>query len=242
MRFAIVISVLPRPYSSLLNCLMESTDCKTVVTIALQPKTSPQEDADLGGTVRLLDLRAGAGDRRRLTSKTVDTGIVWEAPNIMASLAMEVAHTTSELLQQSATRCSLCPFRSFQKPGRLANHMTKYHTANNRYCPSGTKQFKVACALFDWHRIRRQSCTTLLKDSAKILRQSITPPLSPSTNIIDDDIRLVFHVDGPRYQALDSIDTSGMTRRCGHLHYTKEFATRFSEHGRQQCQRRPHQG
>ena len=221
-----MISIQLRSYSSLTTCLLDSTDRKSVITISLKPQTSPQQDADLGHSIILLDLRAGAGDRRRLTGKTVDRCTEWSKPDIMSALAQEVAHTSSQV-QHPATRCSMCPFRSFQRTSRLINHITKHHTPDNRYCPSGSKQFKVACALFDWHRVRREPCNALLKESAEIMRRSIAPPLPPTANSIDRDIRLVFDVDGPHYQALDHLQDAPATRRCENLHYTHAFATRF---------------
>ena len=214
-------------YASLLSCLMECTDYRSVVIITLQPTASVQQDADLGPISRLLDLRAGAGVRKRLTTKSMDAGTFWETPDIMASLKAEVTQVTVQQQQQPATKCPFCPFRNFRRPNRLANHLEKHHTATNRYCPSGTKQFKIACALFDWNRIRRQTCCTLLRDSVDLLRKSIDPPLSSTSNVIDKDIKMVFQGDGPRFQGREFIDDSDVMRRCGNAYYTHDFATLF---------------
>lgn len=48
-----------------------------------------------------------------------------------------------------AWRCPLCPFRSFQAPYRVKDHIKKYHTEKTRYCPSGTRQLTIVQALHD---------------------------------------------------------------------------------------------
>lgn len=62
-------------------------------------------------------------------------------------------------------KCPLCPFRSFGKrKDYLRTHIAKHHTLRNQFVCSGTKQLKVATALFDNdcfqgpQRFRKRSC------------------------------------------------------------------------------------
>ena len=131
-------------HSDMMAYFMEATDRSSVVTFTLQ-------DA-LGGTIKtqgptlgLLQLRAGAGERKRLTVKTRDVEAVGHAPDIMATLASEVdvvkrklrsqiglsRADTQRLRIQPVTKCPFCPFRTFQKTSRTLQHLDKHHKESN---------------------------------------------------------------------------------------------------------------
>ena len=154
----------------------------------------------------------------------------------MVSLASEVEKVKSELrarvsssrsdapAQSAVTQCPFCPFRWFNRTRKTLAHIESHHKESNRFCPSGGKQFRIICSLFDSHQVRRQHTSSLLEESASLLRQTVIPPLSRSVNYIDEEIRLVFHTDGPQYQSLESIEQSKDIRRRDNLYYTRGFA------------------
>ncbi|CAK0822133.1 unnamed protein product, partial [Prorocentrum cordatum] len=120
--------------------------------------------------------------------------------------------------------CGLCPFRSFSTQTLLATHVSKYHLRKTRFVASGTKQFNVVCALFDNDRLLRTPAGNLLKRSATILRETISPAVHRGQNAIDKDIVLVLDDDGPSYQNKAAVGQNLACRRVGYTCYTRGFA------------------
>ena len=120
--------------------------------------------------------------------------------------------------------CSLCPFRSFSTEVLLAAHVTKYHIRKTRFVASGTKQLNVVCALFDNDRLLRAPTGNLLKRSATILRETVSPAVHRGQNAIDKDIVLVLDDDGPSYQKKAAVGQNLACRRVGYTYYTRGFA------------------
>ena len=125
------------------------------------------------------------------------------------------------------TQCPFCPFRWLRRTGHILGHITRWHIEDNRFCPSGSKQFRVVGSLFDSHQVMRTSGDSILRESALLLRSTIVPALPHTTTNIDEDIRLVFYADGPRYRGLDFVQNSSDLRRCANFYYTLYFAQRF---------------
>ena len=120
--------------------------------------------------------------------------------------------------------CGLCPFRSFSTEVLLAAHVTKYHIRKTRFVASGTKQLNVVCALFDNDRLLRAPTGNLLKRSATILRETVSPAVHRGQNAIDKDIVLVLDDDGPSYQKKAAVGQNLACRRVGYTYYTRGFA------------------
>ncbi|CAK0806321.1 unnamed protein product [Prorocentrum cordatum] len=106
----------------------------------------------------------------------------------------------------------------------LATHVSKYHLRKTRFVASGTKQFNVVCALFDNDRLLRTPAGSLLKRSATILRETVSPAVHCGQNAIDKDIVLVLDDDGPSYQNKAAVGHNLACRRVGHTCYTRGFA------------------
>ena len=71
------------------------------------------------------------------------------------------------------TRCALCPNRSFDRVARALHHVKKYHTKRRNYAPAGTKQLKVAQAIFDNDCITGAGKGNYLARSGKVLKQAL---------------------------------------------------------------------
>ena len=77
-------------YDMLMACFMDGTDKSSVVIVTLQPPAGDQANTVHGHALGLLQLRAGAGVRMRVSTKTRDVGTLWQEPDVMATLALEV--------------------------------------------------------------------------------------------------------------------------------------------------------
>ena len=225
----------------------EAIDNISIVTLRVFDKTAAgQEFASLPQSLSLLlGLRAGAGeldedwaeclqnvcecegpeagseDECEVTASDEDEPLIKVGDSLLAQFRKEVeqqAQTVSDKL-----RCPLCPFRKFQKPRRVRDHIVKYHTAARQYICSGTKQLKICCALFDNDQIRGDRLGNFLARSAELLRTTVKPPLSSKVNEIDREIRLVLTGQGPEYWSLSTLKESHV-RRVRNLYYTREFA------------------
>ena len=142
-------------YNTLMACFMDRTDKSSVVIVTLQPPAGDQANTVHGNALGLLQLRAGAGVRMRVSTKTRDVGTLWQEPDVMATLALEVDSMKKTLRSQLAMgksevqavgkvlNCPFCPFRTFAKTRRTLAHIESQHTEGNRFCPSGGKQFRV---------------------------------------------------------------------------------------------------
>ena len=126
---------------------------------------------------------------------------------------------------KSDTQCAMCPFRRFQKPWRVREHLRRYHTEANNWCASGIKQLRVCVALHDSDKIsnpgRIGDRPNYLRRSASIIRANfgqsdyggeVTDNLS-RRNLIDKDIRLAQYSMGPEIQS-----TCDIRNRNVHLH------------------------
>ena len=79
-------------------------------------------------------------------------------------------------------------------------------------------------ALYDHAAASQQEVESLLRESATILRQTVTPPIAATSNYIDKQIRLVFDRSGPMYVNVSAIGESMYVRRVRNVYYTHAFA------------------
>ena len=140
---------------------------------------------------------------------------------LLASMKNEVA---SVMQRNRERRCPLCPFRVFNRPARLSDHIRVYHAERRQCVCSGTKQLKIVCALFDSDQIASRTSSCYIARSAEILRETVSPPLTDNTNAIDRSIRLVFSGAGPQFWNKATVDGSSTLRRVRNIYYTVDFA------------------
>ncbi len=125
----------------------------------------------------------------------------------------------------SKHRCPLCPFRAFRERGQVKAHVCKYHKEAARHCPSGTKQLRIAVALYDNDTFcGLPLVASYLSRSAAILREQLKPALSCTKMAVDKDIRMVLRHDGPVFVNKDVLGGGFAVRRMGNSMYTMEFA------------------
>jgi len=114
----------------------------------------------------LLLLAGSAGDTDAEVDSDCDSdgprddeweSVVTAGDDLLSKLRLEVVGTTrSSLTRHEAImiRCPLCPFRCMSRWSHWATHLFKYHTETQQFCCSGTKQLRIAIALFDSDRAR----------------------------------------------------------------------------------------
>ena len=128
-----------------------------------------------------------------------EDGVVAVDTHLLQSLADEVASLAATKAYQKVSKgfaCPCCPWRSFQSPSRVTDHLRKYHVKRNQYCCSGKKQIKCILSLHDSDMIRGHQAGKYLQRSAQLLKEQVRPPLPHSINAIDRRIRLLLDSEG----------------------------------------------
>ena len=125
---------------------------------------------------------------------------------------------------EQAFRCTLCPFRSFNRLTQLADHVEHYHTAENQFVCSGTKQLKIILAIYESDCVKREHGCDFLFRSSLLLRSQVQPLLPSKNNHIDKAIRLVFTSAGPVYVNKSNLGRSLVARRVLNIYYDRSFA------------------
>ena len=121
--------------------------------------------------------------------------------------------------------CPACPFRSFERSSRVAAHLQKYHNAKNQFCCSGTKQLRMILAFHDEDMLRQgKTHGAYLRRTSALLRKTVSPSLSTTSNKIDKHIRLLLDASGPRFVHQHAVDKQLLARRVGNLWMTHAFA------------------
>ena len=133
-------------------------------------------------------------------------------------------------------RCMLCPFRSFNKPYRVRDHVRLYHTSETNWCASGRKQLRICVALYDFDilskNILAQSKPTYLRRSASIIRGAVAAPefTEPEVlglarrNLVGGNIRMAQYASGPKlHMASDLRNRRFPLRRIGYGYYSQCF-------------------
>ena len=164
-----------------------------------------------------------------MTDKDDESAVV-VGDKLLALLKSEVEEASQLRSYSPSAKCPLCPWRSFPhtkktvSTDRVRAHIVKYHVASNQYCCSGTKQMKIAVALYDNDVLMGQAPCKLLERSAELLQASVQPGLASSRNEVDKNIRLVLDSSGLKYANATSVVDSTLVRRVGNLLYTQSFA------------------
>ena len=132
-------------------------------------KEDPQlEQSDSG----LLDLLAAASSSRKRPAAVLqpeaaprNEGEVDVDRELLQLLQQEVDEALRDVdcrtnTAFASTVCPCCPWRRFDKRANLRRHLRSQHTEAKRYCPSGTKQLRIASALYDHDAIAGKTMQT----------------------------------------------------------------------------------
>ena len=100
----------------------------------------------------------------------------------------------SAISEYKMIRCDLCPFRKFcayPKNFRrdISLHLQRHniktgHTSTHPFVISGTKQWRLVCALYDHYTLIGEVPVNLLQKTALIIRNGVKPGLRGNTNCI----------------------------------------------------------
>ena len=171
-------------------------------------KEDPQlEQSDSG----LLDLLAAASSPRKRPAAVLqpeatprNEGEVDVDRELLQLLQQEVDEALRDVDSRTntafaSTVCPCCPWRRFDKRANLRRHLRSQHTEAKRYCPSGTKQLRIASALYDHDAITGKTMQTgFLARSSDIIRSDVKPPIPTKSVRIDKTVRYVMDNSGPR--------------------------------------------
>ena len=126
------------------------------------------------------------------------------------------------------TTCPCCPWRRFDKRAHLIRHLQFQHVTSKRFCPSGTKQLRIAVSIYDQDALRGKVMEpNFLSRSAAIMRADVLPPIPTKYVFVDKTVRYVFIETGPIIMALHTIKSRSDLRRLGNLYYNRGFACLF---------------
>lgn len=212
--------------------------CKETFCFDVSSETTEIEDCDLG----FLDLLAGSStpssSRKRPASVLQDQsaqneGEVEVGTELRELLQQEVAASIDAVKGQSGanfppTTCPCCPWRQFERRQHLLRHLEKQHTRAKRFSASGTKQLRIAAALYDHDRLHDQNPEpSYLARSSALLRRTVKGAMPRDVNAIDKKIRCVWHADGPEFVRLQNVQKATGLRRVGNMYYDRGFAEAF---------------
>lgn len=183
-----------------------SRQSETAAAILIQGSESEQEDADASIPPHALGCQTEslAGSNSEMEGPTSnafldDDGVVIVDKTLLQSLADEVACVAAAAKYRKKSNsfaCPCCPWRCFQSPGRVTDHLLKYHVERNQFCCSGKKQIKCVLSLHDSDMIRGHQKGKYLQRSARLLNAQVQPPLPQSINAVDKRIRLLLDPQG----------------------------------------------
>ena len=101
------------------------------------------------------EIEYGSGDEKSELAPVDwmdDAGVVLTDQALLLDLAKEAAAIVEKRSFKKTAQgvaCPCCPWRCFRTPGRVAEHLSKYHVEKHRFCCSGTKQLKCILSLHD---------------------------------------------------------------------------------------------
>lgn len=170
----------------------EAYDSKEIVTFTLQD-SSVEEDPKLRA---LFELKAGASDEGSDSDNCSEVEDLEPCEMLLSSLEKELRQALTEVEDEGETRaCPLCPFRAFDRTARVLHHLRTYHTRKVRFCPGGSKQFRLLLALWDHDSAAGlPNGGNYLARSAAEMRRTVRPPL-PANCMgprADKQVRLLF--------------------------------------------------
>ena len=213
--------------------------CKETMVFKIvdkEPELGPREKV-------FLDLVAGSSassaSRKRPASndsappRVANEGEVDVGQDLLDMMQTEVEEACA-LLKSTAgqtfqpTTCPCCPWRRFDKRAHLMQHLQFQHVTNKRFCPSGTKQLRIAASIYDQDALRGKVMEpNFLSRSAAITRADALPPIPTKYVFVDKTVRYVFTETGPIIMALHTIKSRSDLRRLGNLYYNRGFARLF---------------
>ena len=183
-----------------------SRQSETAAAILIQGSESEQADAEVSIPSHALGCQAEslAGSNSEMEGPASnacldDDGVVIVDKKLLQSLADEVACVAAAAKyrkKSTSFECPCCPWRCFQSPGRVTDHLLKYHVERNQFCCSGKKQIKCVLSLHDSDMIRGHQKGKYLQRSARLLNAQVQPPLPQSINAVDKRIRLLLDSEG----------------------------------------------
>ena len=178
--------------------------------------------------------RVGGGDGTQMGGGEAEDEDISPSDELAQLMMQEVA--TYRKGVKRGRRCMLCPFREFQGPCRVRNHILNYHVRRNTWCASGRKQLRVCIALFDNDSFATpvgdafNPQPNYLRRSAALIREQVltaSPGASgemASINMIDKMVRLVQYAEGPEFRHVDFIRRErNMFRALGYSFYSESF-------------------
>ena len=232
----------------LLRMLSAASDRKYILFFHLQQKPGKNAGDALDDDYEsLLDSMAGGSEEDLEDRFVYDLDVQENADedDDDVSLADEsITHVGDELLQylkdevekhlngclrrrgkkKQTARCPFCPFRSWpiSKKARVLEHVRLYHSPRKQFVPSGTKQLKLIVALHDYDQCQGRDRGNYLYRSSRILRNTVTPPLSSKHVLVDRELRLVLTAQGPEFWNVLAVQQQPL-RRVRNLYYTHGF-------------------
>ena len=99
------------------------------------------------------------------------------------------------------------------------------HGEHHKFVASGTKQLKIAKALYDHHCFAASPCGDLLRRSVTVLRETVVPALSKWILYIDRSLVLVLEAAGPSFRNEAVLAQPQEHRRVGNTYYDRIFAS-----------------
>ena len=191
-------------------------------------------DCDVRDLLADGDLDAGDEDKTAADEAVVNVNA--ELVSIMKNEVQGTIARTESMRPKDLgnARCCLCPFKAFgqEKAKRdLLQHLRVHHLPKvdtdavhiKHYVASGHKQAKMIRSMFDCDRLRNQTRSAYLCDSANMLRGSVRPHLTTSRHV-DKQIAMVLDREGPTFMNSSSVSSNSMIRSVGGSLYTVGFA------------------
>ena len=225
-------------WPALIEVISGFVGCKETMIFKIvdkEPELGPRDKA-------LLDLLAGSSAarvaRKRPASSQTDStpprpdneGEVDVGQDLLDKLQTEVRDACA-LLDSTAgqvfksTTCPCCPWRRFDKRAHLRLHLQSQHVTKKRFCPSGTKQLRIAVSIYDQDALQGKVMESNYLARSAAIRADVRPPIP--TTCVDKTIRYVFTETGPVIMALHTIKSRSDLRRLGILYYNHGFACVF---------------
>ena len=213
-------------WPALIEVISGFVGCKETMIFKIvdkEPELGPRDKA-------LLDLLAGSSAarvaRKRPASSQTDStpprpdneGEVDVGQDLLDKLQTEVRDACA-LLDSTAgqvfksTTCPCCPWRRFDKRAHLRLHLQSQHVTKKRFCPSGTKQLRIAVSIYDQDALQGKVMESNYLARSAAIRADVRPPIP--TTCVDKTIRYVFTETGPVIMALHTIKSRSDLRRLG---------------------------
>ena len=103
--------------------------------------------------------------------------------------AIEMISSCQRRKLSSVFACSLCPFRQFGRKAALLDHLRVHKSPGHQCVCSGTKQLKIALALYDNDQLSGRTSCAYIRRSAEELQRTVIPSLDINHNNIDKTTR-----------------------------------------------------